>query len=88
MPAASSHCHGPGHARRIDDLHEADRATVHFDDQLLAPRRRTQQFRLPTSVVVGIGFDNVRLVVPTAQLFKVVDGGGAKVQHEARIGRA
>jgi hypothetical protein len=54
---------------RIDNFDITDRATVEFGDQLLAPVVQLSEFVFPKPIVIRIGFDNVRLLVPMPQKF-------------------
>jgi hypothetical protein len=69
-------------ARRVDDLHEAHRPAVHLGDELLAPVGRARELRFPAPVVVRVGGDDMRLLVPAAQQLEV--GGGGRAQDYRR----
>src|SRR5688572_374887 len=71
-------------ARRVDDLHEADRPAVELGDELLAPVRRARELGLPAPVAVGLRGDEVRLAIPASQQLQVPRAGPPHAQAASR----
>src|SRR5690606_20660853 len=74
-------------ARRVDDLHEADRPAVELRDQLLDERRLRGELGLPVPPTVGIARANVRVAVPALERRAICRRRGAERDHRRGLVR-
>lgn len=70
----------------IDDFEEADRTSIDFGDEGFAPVGRAGERGFPLSVVVGIGRDDMRFVVPATKQRGVGECGGTERDDGQRDG--